>query len=114
MTKICTGYDLFGHPFNKKYPPNKEKYGIMHDGYKNMNREALFYDFAVMCYDVSFRYKGKNYYLLTEKDHAAVCDEKFNKEYETFPDENTLIEQFKIDGKALIDIIDELEDVDVW
>lgn len=41
------GYDLFGYPFNQKYPPNKEKLGV------------LLYDYCVMGYDVELNYKDK-------------------------------------------------------
>ncbi|WP_290235651.1 hypothetical protein [Bacteroides acidifaciens] len=27
------GYDIHGYPFNKKYPPNKKKYGQSFEGY---------------------------------------------------------------------------------
>lgn len=105
--------DENGFPINGKYPPNKKKYGNGYDGYRTLAEEVLFYDFGVMCYDVVFKYKGKEYYLLTASDHAAVCDENFTKEYETFSDEMELIEHFKIDGKPLVEIIDEIEEIDM-
>lgn len=39
------GYDLFGYPFNKKYPPNKEKYGQAFEGYSCKALGVLLYDF---------------------------------------------------------------------
>ncbi len=42
----------------------------------------------------------------------ALSDEHFTEEYEVFPTANAFIENFKIDGKPLIDLIDELEDVE--
>lgn len=112
--KAEIGLDLGGYPMNLKYPPNRELYGNTYYGYKNVNQEALFYDFAVMSYDVSFKYKDKDYYLLTTEDHAALCDEHFNEEYEAFPSENNLIENLIIDGKPLIQIIDDLIEVEVY
>ena len=50
--------------------------------------------------------------MLTDEDHVAVCDEHFTKEYEIFSNANELIEQFKIDGKTLLSLIDQLEDVE--
>ena len=47
-----------------------------------------------------------------DKGKAAVCDDHFTKQYEVFPDPNTLIEQYEIGGRKLIDIIDELEEVE--
>lgn len=35
------GYDLFGYPFNKKYPPNKEKYGDAFYGYPTKGEGIL-------------------------------------------------------------------------
>ncbi len=104
--------DLCGYRYNSKYPPNEDKYGTHYRGYKNNAEEVLFYDFAVQFYDVSFKYDGKSYYLLTDEDHVAVCDEHFTKEYEIFSNANELIEQFKIDGKTLLSLIDQLEDVE--
>lgn len=104
--------DLCGYRYNKKYPPNKERFGESYGGYKNNAEEVLFYDFAVLFYDVSFKYKGKSYYLLTESDHVAVCDSHFSEEYETFKDAVELIENYHIDGRSLLELIDSLEDVE--
>lgn len=106
------GIDLMGYPFNRKYPPEKEKYGTMFHGYKNDVHETFFYDFAVQKYDLRFKYKGKEYYVLSETDHVAVCDENYTVEYETFKDGNDLLEKWKIGGKRVVDIIDECEDVE--
>ena len=73
---VYIALDLCGYRYNKKYPPNKERFGESYGGYKNNAEEVLFYDFAVQFYDVSFKYKGKSYYLLTESDHVAVCDRR--------------------------------------
>ena len=112
VVKSYIGYDDNGYPYNCKYPPNKEKYGDLFEGYKNKAEGVLFYDFGVQNYDVSFKYKGKDYYLLTEPDHVAVCDEHFTEEYEIYTDAMDLIENFKIDGRPLIDMMDEIEEID--
>ena len=104
--------DKEGFPYNCKYPPNKERFGDLYDGYKNKAEGVLFYDFGIQGYDVSFKYKGKNYYLLTEPDHVAVCDEYFTEEYESYEDAMTLIENFKIDGKPLIELTAEIEEIE--
>ena len=104
--------DKEGFPYNCKYPPNKEKFGDLYDGYKNKAEGVLFYDFGIQGYDVSFKYKGKDYYLLTEPDHVAVCDEHFTEEYESYEDAMTLIENFKIDGKPLIELTAEIEEIE--
>lgn len=61
---------------------------------------------------MSFKYKGKDYYLLTEPDHVAVYDDHFTEEYEIYTDAMDLIENFKIDGRPLIDLMDEIEEID--
>ncbi len=106
------GRDLFGNPYNKEFPPNQEKYGNRYGGYKNANREALFYDFAIVHYDIQFEYEKESYYLLIEPTHAARCDENFNEEYEVFPDPNTLIKELVIGDHKLVEIIDDLEKVE--
>lgn len=104
--------DLAGIRYNQKYPPNKKLYGDSYGGYKNNAEEVLFYDFAVLFYDVSFKYKGMPYYLLTDNDHVAVCDNHFTEEYETFANAVELIENYRIDGKTLLELIDYLEEVE--
>ena len=61
---------------------------------------------------MSFKYNGKDYYLLTEPDHVAVCDEHFAEEYESYEDAMALIENFNIDGKPLIELIAEIEEIE--
>ena len=104
--------DENGCPYNCKYPPNKEKCGDMYEGYKNWAEEVLFHRFGVLCYDVCFVYKNKEYHLLKEHNYAAVCDDHYTKEYEIYADEMALIENFKINGKPLIELIDEIEEID--
>lgn len=106
--------DLNGYPMNFKYQPDYTLYGSEYNGYKSWNQEAFFYEFVVQNYDLSFKYHGQMYYLLREKGHASVCDEHFTEEYVTFESGNDLIEQFEIEGVKLIDLIDQLEDVDIW
>ena len=53
------GFDLFGYPYNIKYPPNIALYGDDCQGYKTWNQSLFFYDFAVQGYDMSFTIKSK-------------------------------------------------------
>ena len=50
------------------------------------------------------------YYFLSEQDYAAQCDEKFTNEIRRFKDGNAVLEEFRIDGKKLIDLIPFIED----
>lgn len=106
---IC---DENGYLCNSKYPPNREKYGDSYNGYKSSFEETLFYNFGVQYYDLYFKYKGKEYFVLNEPDHVALCDEHYTKEYEVYANEMEFIENFKIDGKTLIELIDEIEEMD--
>lgn len=105
------GRDLAGFRYNRKYPPNSDKYGFSYLGYKNWNREVFFFEFAVQGYDISFMYKGNIYYIMCLKDGAARCSVPFNNIIEKYSSPNQLIEQMSIDGCLLIEIIDELENV---
>ena len=104
--------DLAGYLFNGKYLPDYSHNGSLYHGYKNSVEETLFYDFAVQGYDLTFIYKGHRYNFLSEHDHVALCDENYTEEYQIFPDGNTALEQFKIEGKSLIELIDQLEEVE--
>ena len=103
------GFDLCGYPYNKKYPPNVDLYGRKYDGYSSPFRATLFYSFAVQHYDLEFSYHDKCYYCLSEPDFVALCDSNFTICYQRFENANVFIETFEIEGKKLIDIIDDLD-----
>jgi YHS domain-containing protein len=106
--------DLAGYWYNAKYMPDFSHNGSLYNGYRNNIEEVLFYEFAVQGYDMAFTYKGKRYYFLSEPDYVAFSDENFTEEYQRFEDGNTALEQFKIDGKSIVQIIEELEDVEAF
>ena len=111
------GKDLLGYPYNIKYPPTPEKFGNTYHGYQNWNREVFFYEFAVQGYDVTFAYKGTKFFLIADAEHYCTCDDMHFSPSENsifFANGNELIEQLDIDGHKLIDIIDDLEDVEMW
>ena len=103
--------DQMGYPYNSKYPPKGDKHGLYH-GYASDAEETLLYDFAVQGYDLTFIYKGQRYYFLTTTDHVALCDEHYTEEYQVFSDGNAALEQFMIEGKSLLELIDQLEEVE--
>jgi hypothetical protein len=105
------GYDLYGFPYNAKYPPNKEKFGDAHEGYSNKARGVLLYDFAVMGYDVKITYKGRTYYFLND-GKAYLSDERFTKQLETFESPMELIENLTIEGIPLVNLLDKLDDAE--
>ncbi len=102
--------DLFGYPFNSKYPPNFKLFGYDYHGYRNGIEEVFFYEFAVQRYDLHFAYNGRDYYFLSEADYAAQCAEPFDNIIRIFKDGNDVLESFEIDGKKLIDLIPHIED----
>ncbi len=106
--------DLAGHWYNAKYMPDYKLNGSLYNGYRNSIEEALYFDFAIQGYDLGFTYKGKRYYFLSENDYVALSDERFTEEFQKFEDGNTALEQFKIDGKSIIELIGELEDVEIY
>lgn len=109
--RTYVGYDLMNNPYNSKYPPNKRLYGSSYEGYPTKAEGVLFYDFAVMGYDVEFLYKGKRYYLLNDGE-AALTDSSFSKKIESFNDPMDLIENLVIDGSPLIKLLAYIEDIE--
>lgn len=105
------GYDLFGYPYNKKYPPNKKLYGQSYEGYPNKALGVLLYDYCIMGYDVEFTYKGKMYYLLNDGE-GVVTDSYFFKRLEVFNSPMALGENFKIDGTPLLELASQIEDIE--
>ncbi len=103
------GFDLLGYPFNKKYPADFKSYGSKNGGYSSPFRSTLFYDFAVLRYDLEFSYHGKRYYCLSERDYVALCDCNFREEFKRFDNANVFIETFEVEGRKLIDVIDDLD-----
>lgn len=107
--------NLAGYYENREYPPDTGMYGTRYGGYKTNNEEVLFKQFAVQGYDVSFSYKGKEYYLRYDgEDGVAVTDSNFEEEIVKYPSANTLIRQYMIDGMPLKSIIDKLENMEIW
>lgn len=105
------GYDLMGFPFNKKYPSDKKKNGEDFYGYPTKAEGVLLYDFCVMGYDVEFSYNGKKYYLLND-GKGILSDETFSERKEVFDSPMDLVENFKIDGKTLLELAPEIEDIE--
>lgn len=105
------GYDLFGYPYNSKYPPNKEKFGQSFEGYSNKALGVLLYDYCVMGYDVELTYNGETYYLLNAGE-GIVSDKHFTERKAVFESPMDLVENFKIDGKTLLQLAPEIEDIE--
>lgn len=111
MAKPYILYDLAGYPFNGKYPPKgNAKNGNLYHGYDTPAQECLFYDFAVLGYDLMVRYHGKSYYFMVDDGCVWLSDKTFCEMRRKFRDCNDVLEKFNIEGKPLKDIVDELDD----
>ena len=105
------GYDLGVFPFNKKYPPNKERFGQSYEVYSNKALGVLLYDFCVMGYDVQLSYNGKTYYLMDDGE-GVVSDYHFTERKEVYDSPMALVENLEIDGKTLLELAPEIEDIE--
>lgn len=102
-------FDLFGHAYNGKYPPNAKRYGTCYDGYLSSNQSVFFYDFCVQQYGVAFYYKGCHYEA-TFADEGPILTNQTTKGIQgPFADAVQLLEQSLVNGEKLIDVIDQLE-----
>lgn len=101
--------DLAGYAFNGKFPPNDSQNNMYH-GYRTPAQECLFYDFAVLGYDLKIRYHDKAYYFMVDDDCVWLSDEKFTAMIRRFSNGNDVLENFKIDGKPLWQLADELDE----
>ncbi len=105
------GYDLFGYEYNCKYPPNKEKFGNDFGGYATQNQETFFYDYCIQQYGVVFSYK-ETLYETEFTDDGSILTNLVTKEFQgPFDSAVKLLENAKVDGRKMIDIIDELQNV---
>ena len=100
--------DELGRWINTEFPPDSlEKYQS-YSGYRNLNRETIFYQYSLMYYDVIFDYKGKRYRLVTSSEGNYVADEDYERLSEIFNTGNDLIKEYRFpDGKGLLDIVDD-------
>ena len=109
------GYGEDGEWYNKEYPPNPKKYGKSYGGYKTPVEEALFQLFAVNGDDIILKYHGNNYALRYSRD-AFFLGQRWGMFYDNkigeFKDPMDLIRNLEIEGKKLIDIIPDIEEID--
>ena len=65
------------------------------------------YDYCVMGYDVEPSYKGKSYYFMDD-GYRVVSDSHFTERKEVFDSPMALVENFRIDGKTLLELASEI------
>lgn len=104
-------FDLFGHAYNGKYPPNKDLYGSDYEGYATPNRLTFFFDFCVQQYGIAFVYGKTNFEAEFTEEGPILTNLSTGEVYGPFEDAVQLLEMSEINEKKLIDVIDEIEDV---
>lgn len=105
------GYDLGGFMYNKKYPPNLAVNGSRNHGYATDNQEAFLYDVAVYLYGIKFTYNGHRYWIPSDGDGWILIDEDMGTHSESYENPIQLMENATLNGKRLIDIIDDVQNV---
>ena len=119
MNKPYIIYNEKGDPVNGKYPPNKEMYGDEFGGYNSEAEKILFYDFAVLSSDLYIFYNDTFYIVNKENDsikvsrNAFLPDSKVVNNEEEYHDEMDFLENFKLDDKLLVNIIDNSEPIKI-
>lgn len=102
--------DLFGFPFNGKFPPMSKSTNSLYHGYSSPAEECLFYDFAVLDYDLKFKYNGIYYYFMVDRDCVWLSDETFSAMIRKFDNGNDVLINLAIENKPLYRLVNELED----
>ena len=103
-------YDLAGYPYNGKYPPKDNAKNNLYYGYESPAEECVFYDFAVMGYDLKIKYHGVYHYFMVDTDCVWLSDKNFTAQIKRFSNANEVIEKFEIEHVPLINLINELEE----
>lgn len=64
-----------------------------------------------MGYDVELSYKGKEYYLMDDGE-GVISDSHFTERKEIFDSPMALVENFRIDGKTLLELAPEIDNIE--
>lgn len=102
--------DLMGYAFNGKFPPMCKVKDNMYHGYDTPAQECLFYDFAVLGYDLKIKYKGLSYFFMVDTDCVWLSDESFTAMIQRFSNGNDVLEHFYIEDTPLYKLVDKLDD----
>lgn len=101
--------DLFGYPFNGRFMPADSCDTNLYHGYATPAQECLFYDFAVLGYDLKIAYHGVYYYFMVDKHCVWLSDENFSAMRKRYENGNDVLLNFCIDDKPLYKLVDELD-----
>lgn len=97
--------------YEDEFPPKREMIDKYY-GYDTWNECMLFHEFAVNMYDMSFSYKGEKYFFNIDGDGVIWVNEKANTVIAEWDSAVEFIKNFKLDGKPLYEIVNELDDID--
>lgn len=104
--------DEKGRWINTEFPPDSFNQYPHNAGYKNANAEMLYYQFAVMYYDLRIEYQGEDYLAIVDDAGAYIADVEYNPISETYPTANDLIKNFTFpDGKCFPDIVKDAKQI---
>lgn len=106
-----TAHDLFGNEYNCKYPPNKDLYGLDFEGYATPNQLTFFHDFCINQYGVAFHYDGNNYEAEFTNDGPILTNLSTGEAQGPFENAVSLLENSNLNGKAIVAVVDKLENV---
>lgn len=100
--------DELGRWINTEFPPVNFKKYPNYSGYKTPNQEYLFYQFAVLYYDVIIEYKGVKMLLVADLGGCNVADLNWDGISQIYATANDLIREFRLkDGKTLCEVVDD-------
>lgn len=103
------GYDTLGYEYNKKYPPDKDRFGNSFGGYASPNKEAFFYDFCIQGYGIAFSYQDEDYEAVFTDDGPVLRNLTTKSVQGPYDNPIALIEQAKLKRHPLFDLLDKLE-----
>lgn len=93
------------------FPPNRPDGDYFkNSGYCTGAEECFFYDFAVLGYDLRFKYAGKWYYFMTDTDCVWRSDDSFSAKLERYENGNAVLQYFCIEGVPLCLLVNSLEE----
>lgn len=86
-------------------------YGLDFEGYATPNQLTFFHDFCINQYGVAFHYDGNNYEAEFTNDGPILTDLSTGEAQGPFEDAVSLLENSKLKGKAIVAVVDKLENV---
>ena len=97
--------------YEDEFPPKREMTDKYY-GYDTWNECMLFHEFAVVRNDMWFLYKGEKYVFNIDVDEVIWVNEKANTVIAEWNSAVVFIKGFKLDGKPLYEMVNELDDID--